>query len=157
MIRAVRAIGDGSSPLAPKAKAATARTLRSEPLRKVLDSVELGTWALGPKTIDELVRMIDAGRPAAIIEFGSGSSTVALAWAMHEAWGPSDPPRILSIEQDVGQAARTRGLLARAGLDREAVVLVAPSRTRSSKGGTRSAMRSRPTSLPSVAVPPTSS
>ncbi len=40
--------------------------------------------------------------------------------------GPERPPRILSIEQDVGQAGRTRGLLARAGLDREAVVLVAP-------------------------------
>ena len=126
VIRVVRAIGTGTSPLAPKSRAASARTLRSEPLRRLLDGVELGTWALGPKTIDELVRMIDSGRPASIIEFGSGSSTVALAWAMHEAWGSSTPPRILSIEQDAAQAERTRGLLASAGLDREAVVLVAP-------------------------------
>ena len=39
---------------------------------------------------------------------------------------PSAPPRIVSVEQDAHQAERTRGLLERAGLGVEAVVIVAP-------------------------------
>jgi hypothetical protein len=124
LIRAIRAVS--GAPIAPKGRAASARRLTDEPLRAMLEGVELGTWALGPRSIDELVATVRRERPEAVMEFGSGSSTVALAWAIRDVWGPSKPPRLLSVEQDAGQAARTRFLLERAGLGNEAAVVHAP-------------------------------
>ena len=65
-------------------------------------------------------------RPEAILEFGSGGGTVALAWAVREAWGASTPPRVLSLEQDAEHVQRTRALLERAGLGGEVLVFHAP-------------------------------
>jgi hypothetical protein len=126
VVQAIRAIGSGTSPLAPVSRPADASSLRSASLGRLLEGVELGTWALGPRSIDELVEIVQRVRPDAIIEFGSGSSTVVLAWAIREVWGPNASPRIVSIEQDLEQMGRTRMLLDRAGLGAEAVVLVAP-------------------------------
>ncbi len=70
--------------------------------------------------------MVQHHRPAMILEFGSGSSTVALAWAVSQV-GPADfGPRVISVEQDAEQADRTRDLLRRANLEQEALVMVAP-------------------------------
>jgi hypothetical protein len=124
VVRAIRSLS--GSPIAPKSRAASARRLREEPLRGLLDGVELGTWALGPRSIDTLVSTVRQVRPDAVLEFGSGSSTVALAWAVRDVWGADRGARLLSIEQDAGQVERTRGLLERAGLAREAVVVHAP-------------------------------
>ncbi len=115
-----------TAPLDPRTRPATSQRLRHEPLRALLDGVELGTWALGPRSIDELVDTVRQLRPAAVLEFGSGCSTVALAWAMRDVPGAGTEPRIVSLEQDPTQAERTRGLLDRAGLADEVAVLHAP-------------------------------
>ena len=124
VVRAVRLIG--GSPLAPVSRPTDASSLHARPLAALLAGIELGTWALGPRSIDEIVGLVERVRPDVIIEFGSGSSTVALAWAIRESRGASEQPRIVSLEQDADQARRTRDLLLRAGLQTEAVVLVAP-------------------------------
>lgn len=124
VVRAIRAISPGS--IAPVSRATDSASLRSRPLAIALDGVELGTWALGPRSLEELVRVVESGRPRAIIEFGSGASTVALAWAISMCCETSDVPRIVSIEQDAVHAQRTRDLLRRAGLESECVVLAAP-------------------------------
>jgi predicted O-methyltransferase YrrM len=126
LVRAIRTVGSGTSPLAPHSRPASSSKIGSAELGRLLEGVELGTWALGPRSIDALVELVAVLRPARIMEFGSGSSTVVLAWAIRQACGPGDTPRIISIEQDAGQAARTEGLLRGAGLDGEAVVFVAP-------------------------------
>jgi predicted O-methyltransferase YrrM len=95
-------------------------------LALLLDGIELGTWSLGPASIDELVRLVTSRRPRTIVEFGSGVSTVALAWAMRETFGPGDVTRIVSIEQDAEHAQRTRDLLARSDLATGCVIVVAP-------------------------------
>jgi hypothetical protein len=124
LVRAIRAIA-GSS-VAPAGRAASASRLHDEALRPLLAGVELGTWALGPRAIDEVVRTVRRLRPEALLEFGSGASTVAIAWAMREAWGPGGQPRVVSVEQDDAQAERTRRLLAGAGLAGDALVIVGP-------------------------------
>ena len=126
VVRAIRAVGGGESPLAARPRPTTAATLENARLRELLDGVELGTWALGPRSIDEVVRTVREVRPEAVLEFGSGSSTVVLAWAIREIWGGDAPRRIVSVEQDETQAERTRSLLSRAGLDDQAMVVVAP-------------------------------
>jgi predicted O-methyltransferase YrrM len=125
-IRVIRAVGSGLSPLAPISHRASARKVAAPELGALLTGVELGTWALGPKSINALVDLIARLHPAQILEFGSGSSTVVLAWALRDACGRSDTSRIVSIEQDAAQADRTRSLLAGAGLADEAVVYLAP-------------------------------
>ena len=47
-----------------------------------LSGVQLGTWSLGPRSIDVLAAMISTMRPTLVIEFGSGVSTLVLASAM---------------------------------------------------------------------------
>jgi hypothetical protein len=126
VIRTIRRIGSGESPLPPKSRRTDASGVGAATLRELLDGVELGYWALGPRTIDALVCTIEQTRPGAIIEYGSGVSTVVLGWAVRTVWGPSTQPRVVSVEQSELHAAETRALLARAGLEDEAVVIVAP-------------------------------
>jgi hypothetical protein len=95
-------------------------------LGEQLKGVKLGTWALGPRSLRILVEMVATHRPGLIIEFGSGASTVALAWAIHSLQSGAGGARVVSLEQDEDHAQRTRDLLARAGLQDEAVVIVAP-------------------------------
>jgi hypothetical protein len=126
LVAAIRRIGTGPGALLPASRRTDASTLLAAPLRQMLQGEELGYWALGPRTIDELVRIVLAVRPATIIEFGSGSSTIVLAWALRHLWGDDGMPRLLSVEQDAGHAERTCGLLERSGLAGVAAVVVAP-------------------------------
>jgi hypothetical protein len=126
LVLAIRAVGTGRDPLVPASRRTDARTLRSASLREILDGEELGYWGLGPRSIEELVRTVGTVRPTAVIECGSGISTIVLAWALRQLWGEGDTPRVLSIEQDAGHADWTRSRLGRAGLAGEVVVVVAP-------------------------------
>lgn len=126
VVFAIRALATAANPLMPRNTAVDGSDLRPESLGRALAGVELGTWALGPATIAELVAIVGRDRPEVVLEFGSGSSTVALAWAMRESRGPGTRPRIISIEQDADQALRTADLLRRGGLEAEAAIVVAP-------------------------------
>ena len=126
VVNGIRRIGVGANPLLPASRRTDASSVRTAPLRRLLDGAELGYWALGPQSIDELARTVAEVRPGAVIEYGSGSSTLVLAWALRRLWGTGAGPRVVSIEQDAAHAGRTRELLERAGLAGEVAVVVAP-------------------------------
>jgi len=126
LILGARRIAPTRYPLPPISNANDGVVPASSALARLLDGIELGTWSLGAASIDELVRLVATTRPKTIVEFGSGVSTVALAWAMREAFGGGNVVRIVSIEQDAGHAQRTRDLLARSDLSAGCVIIVAP-------------------------------
>jgi hypothetical protein len=128
VVRSIRALAPGIDPLLGPSRLVDGERLANRSLASALRGVELGVWALGPRSLEALVQIVEARRPRLIIEFGSGASTIALAWAIsqRDADFGQDRPRVVSIEQDAIPAERTRGLLLRAGLQAEAMVLVAP-------------------------------
>jgi predicted O-methyltransferase YrrM len=83
----------------------------------------LGGWALDGETIDRLAQLVLERRPAAVAEFGSGTSTVVLARLAADAGGRG---HVVSFEQDPGWAARTRAALEERGLSEHATVAVLP-------------------------------
>lgn len=90
--------------------------LRTRDLQPLIEDDSLGDWALCAETIDFLVAAIQDSRPSAILEFGSGTSTVALAWAMRQLHGSSPVPRIFSVDQSAAFIERAEQRLARLGL-----------------------------------------
>lgn len=106
----LRRFGRHADSLAPVNKPTLGSALADPALAFALAEVELGTWSLGSASIDVLARAVDAERPAAILEFGSGVSTVCLA---HFASQLDPAPKIVSIEQDAVEVARTTHLLDR--------------------------------------------
>lgn len=83
---------------------------------------DVGGWALDPTTLLELVDVIRAELPRLIVECGSGSSTIWLAYAL-EAVGSG---RLVSVDHEAEFAARTRHNLRRHGLQQWAEVRDAP-------------------------------
>ena len=90
--------------------------LRTRELRPFIEEDMLNEWALCAETIDYLMTIIEKMRPAAVLEFGSGTSTVALAWAMRRLHGVSHTPRIFSIDQSAAYINRTQQRLGQLGL-----------------------------------------
>ncbi|HEU4685412.1 MAG TPA: glycosyltransferase [Nitrospira sp.] len=90
--------------------------LSTEELRHLIDVGSLGGWALNGETIDFLVAAILLRRPSAVLEFGSGISSLALAWAMRRVHGASAKPYVFSIDQSPEFISRTKNLLASHGL-----------------------------------------
>ena len=90
--------------------------LRTRELRSLIEADMLNEWALCAETIDYLMTIIEKLRPAAVLEFGSGTSTVALAWAMRRLHGVSQVPRVFSIDQSSAWIDRTRQRLGSLGL-----------------------------------------
>jgi hypothetical protein len=84
-------------------------------------SLPVGAWAVDAETIDRLVELVRAEQPAAIVEFGSGTSTVVLASLLAELH--QDGPRLVSFEQDPVWAEHSRAALAERGLDQVAAVV----------------------------------
>jgi len=85
-------------------------------LESLLSGHEIGGWALGAETIEFLVEILRARRPSSVLEFGSGTSTVVLAWLMRQLHGDSNQPRVFSIDQSDDYVERTRSWLARHNL-----------------------------------------
>ena len=90
--------------------------LRTRELRPLIGEDMLNEWALCVETIDYLMTIIEKIRPAAVLEFGSGTSTVALAWAMRRLHGVSQSPHVFSIDQSAAFIDRTRDRLGVLGL-----------------------------------------
>ena len=112
----------------------TGRRLRDPYLAGVLAEEELGTWALDARTLDFLAQEIAAKRPRALLEFGTGISTICLARYLQEAWPGDDAVRVFSIEQNEWQVEKSRKQLASLGLDKITRILHAPLTTQQIEG-----------------------
>lgn len=107
---------------------------RTVELQALIAPELLGGWALCVDTIDHLVETIQEVRPSAILEFGSGISSLALAWAMKRLYGVTSRPCLFSIDQSSLYIERTRELLSRHGLTDQVRFLQADL-TRQTVGG----------------------
>jgi len=82
-----------------------------------------GGFALNPTDLLDLLHLIRSRRPRMVLELGSGTSTVWLAYALEQTGG-----RLVSLDHDPGYAAKTRAALAAHGLAAVAEVRDAPLR-----------------------------
>lgn len=80
-----------------------------------------GDFALNPTDLLELLHLVRLRQPALVVELGSGTSTVWLAYALEQFGG-----RLVSLDHDADYARRTRDMLDAHGLTAVAEVRVAP-------------------------------
>ncbi len=125
---ALRSVLPGSDPLEPDLAhpPKTGRDIRDPTLAALIGSQEIGTWSLGPATLDFLAAEVRRSRPARVLEFGSGVSTVCLAKLLADLDGTVPAPRLVAMEQDRSYAAQTTEWLRTRGLDSIARVTYAP-------------------------------
>ena len=90
--------------------------LRTTELQSLIPAESLGGWALCADTIDYLIERILLERPASLLEFGSGTSSLALAWAMKRLHGSSNRIYLYSIDQSATYIQKAKDLLAQHGL-----------------------------------------
>lgn len=109
-----RAIGRENG-LAPVGVAGTGSKLRHPELSRRFAEEPFGVWRASTGALDVVEASIANRRPATVIEFGSGVSTVCLARYLADVHGAGDAFRLISVEQDAGHAAATRDLLAEHG------------------------------------------
>jgi predicted O-methyltransferase YrrM len=82
-----------------------------------------GQWALNPTDLLPLLYLVERRRPALVVELGSGTSTVWLAYALERIGG-----RIVSLDHEPRYAEQTREMLRAHGLESIAEVRDAPLR-----------------------------
>jgi predicted O-methyltransferase YrrM len=80
-----------------------------------------GGFALNPTDLLGLLHLVRTRRPRLVLELGSGTSTVWLAYVLKEIGG-----RLISLDHDAGYAAKTQAHLAEHGLSDVAEVREAP-------------------------------
>jgi predicted O-methyltransferase YrrM len=80
-----------------------------------------GDFALNPTDLLELLHLIRTRQPRLVLELGSGTSSVWIAYALEKSGG-----RLVSLDHDGGYAARTRAALTAHGLSTVAEVRDAP-------------------------------
>lgn len=90
--------------------------LQNQELATLLQGIPLGGWRLSGATINVLVDEIARHQPTAVLEFGSGVSTVVLAAAMRAVHGLVSRPLVFSIDQSPEFLADTERLLKTHGL-----------------------------------------
>lgn len=102
------------------------KRLKNPYLASVLAKDELGTWALDATVLNLLETKIRVKRPNAILEFGSGISTICFARFIHEIYENEDSLRVYSVEQDQNHLEKTRKRLIELELDRIVKFIYAP-------------------------------
>jgi predicted O-methyltransferase YrrM len=112
----VHRFGIGTDALSPTVKGETGLPSDFGVLGSLVSDAEVGIWSLGSASLRYLDTVIRSDGPGAILEFGSGLSTLVMAQALAEATPNAGVPRLVSLEQDVREAERTGRLLADAGL-----------------------------------------
>ncbi|MGA5302942.1 O-methyltransferase [Nucisporomicrobium flavum] len=80
-----------------------------------------GDFALNPTELLDLLHIVRLRRPQLVVELGSGTSTVWLAYALEKLGG-----RLVSLDHDADYAGRTREQLDAHGLSGVAEVRTAP-------------------------------
>jgi len=126
LVRGVRKLAGGADPLSVDHGPEPGSSLANPAIAEIVGDREIGTWALGRRTLGWLERQLVARRPRVVLEFGSGVSTVVLAWAMRSFGRDHTRPAIISIEQSADHAKATSELITRSGLDPFVQVIVAP-------------------------------
>ena len=123
----IRRFGAGPDPLAREGRVVSAGALRDRDLSALLAGRNLGGWALGADSIEELERLFRYLQPGLVVEFGSGVSTLCLAYyASTTSHGPVRAKRVIAIEQDIDHARNISEALDVAGLSGIAAVVHAP-------------------------------
>ena len=133
VVRLRRLVGRENG-LALVGAASTGADLDHPGLSRSLAEESLGVWRASAGALDVVERWIRAERPEAVLEFGSGISTVCVARYLADAHGESETERIVSVEQDDDQAALTRGLLDRYGAPVGVRLIHAPLRNSPADG-----------------------
>jgi len=95
----------------------------------VLEGLPLGEWAMTVAAIDFLLSQVERIRPQAILEFGSGSSTLALACMMRRLHGTLKTPLIFSVDQSPQYVQQIESRLRLHGLHDSVRFLTAPLRS----------------------------
>jgi len=93
----------------------------------MLDALPAGAWALDSALLSELARRYLSERPAVVVEFGSGPTTVMLAWLAR--WTGCTGVAVISFEQDPDVVRATVESLREQGLDELVHVVLAPLST----------------------------
>ena len=99
--------------------------LRSRELAELLHDDVLGDWSLDAMTIDLLWDELLRVRPRAIIECGSGVSTLVFA-KYAQLFAGSEPVAVLSIEQNASYKDKVEHRLKETKINRYAQILYAP-------------------------------
>jgi hypothetical protein len=86
-----------------------------ERLRRIVSDAAADGFALGTEALNFLDERVGQLRPNAILEFGSGVSTVVLAGRMADIHG-EDGPRVFSVDESESYLAETHQMLELAGL-----------------------------------------
>ncbi len=100
--------------------------LTSQKLQSILKGIRLGEWSLDVETIEFLFVDVAKRQPKAILEFGSGVSTIVLAQAMAALYPTASSPVVYSIEQDVSHLNNTIELLEKYQLAKFVKIFHAP-------------------------------
>ena len=100
-------------------------TLADSELAEALAGVELGQWPMGVAAIDLWAERVLSRAPKAVLEFGSGVSTVVSAILLRRLHGDG-AVRVFSIEQGEDAAAQTWARLDRLGLRSLVSIYIAP-------------------------------
>lgn len=114
----VKSVSSSVNCLSPLAQSVTqlGNRLANPFLAQLFRETVLGTWSLDCDTLNFLEERIMEQKPTAILEFGSGISTVCLAHFMRTIHPNAPMILVYSIEQSAEFAAQTRQKLDEFGL-----------------------------------------
>lgn len=125
--RRVAGCAAGEDLLAPPAVVPHTYPSTSRPeVAAVLEGLPLGEWAMTAAAIDFLLNEVERIRPQAILEFGSGASTLALACMMRRIHGASKIPHIFSLDQSPQYVQQVQSHLRFHGLHESVRFMTAP-------------------------------
>jgi predicted O-methyltransferase YrrM len=82
-----------------------------------------GGFALNPTDLLDLLHLVRTRKPRLVVELGSGTSTVWMAYVLQQTGG-----KLVSLDHETGYAEKTRAALAQHGLTEVAEVRDAPLR-----------------------------
>ena len=94
-------------------------------LCELLKEMLVGDGALDGESLDMLQKLVQQVKPQSLLEFGSGSSTIALGWMLKELHG-DNKLRLISVEQDQHWAEIARERIAKHGLQDTIALIHAP-------------------------------
>jgi len=125
--RRAAAWAPGADPLAsPAAMPHTYPSTSRPEIATVLEGLPLGEWSMTMAAIDFLLNKVERMRPQAILEFGCGASTLALACMMRRLHGASNTPHIFSVEQSPQYVQQIESRLRFHGLHENVRFMAAP-------------------------------
>ena len=125
--RRAAACASGADPLAPPVAMPRTYSSTARPeIAAVLEGLPLGEWSMTVAAIDFLLNRVEHIRPQAILEFGSGASTLAMASMMRRLHGASKTPHIFSVDQSPQYVQQIESRLRFHGLHESVRFMTAP-------------------------------